>query len=1012
MLMRFFLVAALCAAFPAHASNVAVAPLPPPPRLILSDTNAEPVQVQQLTIRSEISGGMAETTVRMVFFNPNRRQLEGNLQFPLADGQQVTAFALDINGEMRPAVPVDKARGRMVFEAIERRQVDPGLLEVTQGNNFKLRVYPIMPHASRTVELTYSEPLTRRGANWVYRLPLAYGAVKKLDLTVRVNDADARPALTGMGPSVQFAAVDGGHEATLSRSGFNAAGAIELVTKAHAEPRVYQQEVAGSTWFVAEIPVEAKPQARAAPRVIGLLWDSSGSGASRALNAELSELDTYFRALRNVEVRLTRLRDRPEATQVFKVQDGDWRALRRALEATVYDGASALNDWKPQASVDQYLLFSDGLSNYGGKVFPTLAAHQALFALNSALSADSARLAALAERNRGQFIAVNPATSGAAARALLSQDARIDDIRATGATDIEVDSRIVRGGLLRIAGRLVARQAKVHFTVTNGGNPVPMSVDVGMDAPHHPRAGATWAGYRLRSLEADVEIHRAEIGRIGRRFGIPTRETSLIVLEQMDDYVRYEIEPPASMMNEYKRIREMMAQQHTQQRKRHFDEVVRMFAERKTWWNRQYPKKTLTRRPAKRQQAKGSVQVAKAIVDVSSIQPSLRRPVPPPAPAPVPVAAPAADVAPQTVNISGSRLKMQVAEGSSPIAVIGAPASAPAPAPAVARELSYASDARAREGVSTATAKPAAPAQIGMQLKKWTSDAPYIARMNKAAPDKLYQVYLDQKPDYANSTAFFLDAADMLASRGQHDLSLRVLSNLAEMDLENRAILRILGYRLIQAGEPALAVRVFEQVKLIAIEEPQSFRDLGLALAASGRTQEAVDTLYEVVLRPWDQRFPDIETITLAEINALIATSGKRLDVSRIDKRLLASQPLDLRVVMTWDADNSDMDLYVTDPYGEICNFSNNRTRQGGRMSQDFTGGYGPEEYALRRAAPGKYKVEANFYGNRQQIIAGATTVQVKLTTGFGTRRQKEQLVTLRLKEQESMVFVGEFEVK
>ncbi len=81
-------------------------------------------------------------------------------------------------------------------------------------------------------------------------------------------------------------------------------------------------------------------------------------------------------------------------------------------------------------------------------------------------------------------------------------------------------------------------------------------------------------------------------------------------------------------------------------------------------------------------------------------------------------------------------------------------------------------------------------------------------------------------------------------------------------------------------------------------------------------------------------------------------------------------------------------------------------------MTRDFTGGYGPEEFSLRRARPGKYKIEANYYGSRQQVIAGATTLQVKLFSGFGTGRQKEQLVTLRLKEASETVFVGEFDVK
>ena len=81
-------------------------------------------------------------------------------------------------------------------------------------------------------------------------------------------------------------------------------------------------------------------------------------------------------------------------------------------------------------------------------------------------------------------------------------------------------------------------------------------------------------------------------------------------------------------------------------------------------------------------------------------------------------------------------------------------------------------------------------------------------------------------------------------------------------------ILRILGYRLLQAQQPKLAVAVFRKVLDLSPEEPQSYRDLGLALNADGQPQKAIDMLYEVVVRPWHNRFPEIELITLAELNA------------------------------------------------------------------------------------------------------------------------------------------------
>ena len=232
------------------------------------------------------------------------------------------------------------------------------------------------------------------------------------------------------------------------------------------------------------------------------------------------------------------------------------------------------------------------------------------------------------------------------------------------------------------------------------------------------------------------------------------------------------------------------------------------------------------------------------------------------------------------------------------------------------------------------------------------------------------------------------------------------------MELENRHILRILGYRLMQAGQARLAIPVFARVLELAPNEPQSYRDLGLAYAADQQWQKAVDHLHDVVIRPWHGRFPEIELTALDELNAIVATAGTPVDVSRFDKRLLRNLPVDLRVVLSWDADNTDIDLWVTDPNGEKAYYGNRFTYQGGRMSMDYTGGYGPETFSLKQAKPGKYKVEANFYGHNQQIVAGATTLQLKLTTRFGTREQQEQTVTLRLKGRSEVVQVGEFEVK
>ena len=120
---------------------------------------------------------------------------------------------------------------------------------------------------------------------------------------------------------------------------------------------------------------------------------------------------------------------------------------------------------------------------------------------------------------------------------------------------------------------------------------------------------------------------------------------------------------------------------------------------------------------------------------------------------------------------------------------------------------------------------------------------------------------------------------------------------------------------------------------------------------------------------------------------------------------------MDVRVVLTWDADNTDMDLYVTDPTGVTCSYQQRATPMGGRISPDFTGGYGPEEFLLRNARPGKYEVRVQYYGNRQQNLSGTSTIQVSMTTNFGQPNEKIQSTTVRMREEKEMIKIGEFVV-
>ena len=236
---------------------------------------------------------------------------------------------------------------------------------------------------------------------------------------------------------------------------------------------------------------------------------------------------------------------------------------------------------------------------------------------------------------------------------------------------------------------------------------------------------------------------------------------------------------------------------------------------------------------------------------------------------------------------------------------------------------------------------------------------------------------------------------------------MRIISNLAELEIESQRLLRILSRRLLQYGFASEAVAIFREVYTMREEEPQSMRDLALALAEAGMYQEAVDTLYALSQREWDSRFPEIQTIALTEMNALIAKAGTSVKTNHIHPELLMVQSLGLRIVVDWDADNCDIDLWVIDPQKEKCYYSNPRTKIGGILSRDLTGGYGPEEFSLKKPISGTYTIKAHYYGDRQQSIAGPTTITAYIWTNYGTPQEKKQEITLRMNGKIEVVDIG-----
>jgi len=310
-----------------------------------------------------------------------------------------------------------------------------------------------------------------------------------------------------------------------------------------------------------------------------------------------------------------------------------------------------------------------------------------------------------------------------------------------------------------------------------------------------------------------------------------------------------------------------------------------------------------------------------------------------------------------------------------------------------------------------------AGAEASIAVQPWDPEVPYLAELKAAAPGHAYEVYLAARARHAGP-GFYLDCAGFFLRAGDRALGVRVLSNLAELRLDDAGLLRVMAWRLAQAGELDLAADALERVLRLRPEEPQSRRDLALVLSdradARGRSADAARAaalLWEVGRRRWE-RAPDLEIVALMELNRVLARAERRgwaevAAAAPVDPRVKKLLDLDLRVSLSWDVDMTDVDLHVREPTGEEAYYGHRETRLGGLVSQDVTQGYGPEEYLVHRAVPGAYDVRVHYLGSGQQTLVGPATLVATVYTNWGRPDERREVLTLRLDEPRDLERIG-----
>lgn len=1000
------------------------------PVLKVAGNDSSMVRLEGFKVEVKVTGTIAITTMEMRFCNRANRVLEGELSFPMPEGVSISHYALDINGKMREAVPIEKEKGQVVFENIERRNVDPGLLEKTTGNTFRTRIYPIPANGCRTIIVGYQQQLTLADQTAArYDLPLHFKApIDNFNIDFKVFSSAVPELGKGCSDLLQFEKSNELYNASLSKKDYlpDANFSIVIPQWPDAAEALTQQSDGKNYFFINSFPL-IKPVTKAQPTSIGIVWDVSLSGLRRNQAQAFALLDAYFKKVPNLAVALTLVGFTTTPGGNFTVSGGNWSALKERLTNVVYDGATNYGSLQSWPTADEYLFFSDGLSTYGNSSNMRLPG-KPVHTVNASPNADFAVLKQIAGQTGGSFVNLQALPIDNALKLLTEQQLQFMGIAPNGAIS---DVYPLRGTPVAANCTITGISSAPNTSITllfGDGNQVlyQKTVTLNSGVQNFISVEKLWAQQKIAVLEQQYEQNKTTITELGKKYGLVTQNTSLIVLDAVEDYVRYEIEPPAELRGEYNKLMKERLVRRNEDMQATLSTAIDLYADLGNWWQTDFTPKPYKKPKGVRYTTVvvSENQAGTAATDAMVVAPVMTEQVAFAAPVPQP------SLRHDVALDSGRRGDSQ---GYLAGRVSGVQITSGAPGNTTQVQLrGYDSmgnigtyyfsttseeankvvelDDKEEAGISvsvpiydslgTVDNKLSEVVVTGVMVKKKSIqkqlDSPSLGK-------NVYDRYLAIREAHLMEPVFYFEVANKLFAQGDTAKGLQVLSNVADLGYDDHELYKLLGYQLKTLRQYDEAVNTFRKVLQWRPQEPQSYRDYALALADAGKYQQALDTLYLALTKQYDetlsQMYHGIEEIIVTEINNLIAKHGQGLNTSRIDKKLLRNLPVDIRVVLNWNMNDSDIDLWVIDPKGEKCFYSNKQTALGGRISDDFTQGYGPEQFMLRKAPHGKYKVMMNYFADRQQKIAGPVTVMAEIYTHYGQPNQQRKTITLQMKD-------------
>ncbi len=128
-------------------------------------------------VRIDIEDNVAQVVVDQEFENPYSFRIEGTYIFPLPEDATISSFSLVMDGKEIKGEVLERDKARQIYQELLRKSMDPALLEYYDKNMFRARIFPLNPHKTSEVKLSYEHIVPLSGDFYKFVYPLKIDAL-------------------------------------------------------------------------------------------------------------------------------------------------------------------------------------------------------------------------------------------------------------------------------------------------------------------------------------------------------------------------------------------------------------------------------------------------------------------------------------------------------------------------------------------------------------------------------------------------------------------------------------------------------------------------------------------------------------------------------------------------------------------------------------------------------------------------------------------------------------------